>query len=327
MVCGQRIFAAGDFGKRAIRACATFTDRKSPSQPVASFNSDGAAGLISDMLLYQKQPRLALLNPVRVLEDLYRHRELLWQLTWRNIEMQHKGSLFGLSWSILSPLLLFGVYAFVFIAVFDSRFGVVPTETRADYAIGLFLGMALLQLFQEMLTTAPLLVLQNPNYVKKVVFPLEILPVSAFGAALFRCLVALSLALLAVAIWGPGVRLSACWLVVILGLLMLLALGVAWMLSALGVFFRDLGPLMQFAAVLFTFMSGVFYSLSAVPTAFSLLRFNPLLIIVESGRNAVLWGLAPNPALLVFLTLVCAGVCVLGYLVFKLLKPAFADIV
>lgn len=241
--------------------------------------------------------------------------------------MQHKGSFFGLAWSVFSPLLLFGVYAFVFLVVFDSRFGVIAGETRSDYAIGLFLGMALLQLFQEMLTTTPFLIMQNPNYVKKVVFPLEILPVSAFGAALFRCLVSLALVLIAAAIWGPGLRLTAGWLVVLVLLLMLFSLGIAWMLSALGVFFRDLGPLMQFAAVLLTFMSGVFYSLHAVPASFRFLRFNPLLVFVETGRGVVLWNLPPSATDLGYLSLISIVTCIAGYAVFQTLKPAFADIV
>jgi lipopolysaccharide transport system permease protein len=278
------------------------------------------------MLLYQRESWFTLLNPVSITADLYRHRVLLWQFICRNIELQHKGSFLGIAWSMLSPLLLFAVYAFVFLIVFDGRFGVVPTETRADFAIGLFLGLSLAQLFQETLTTAPLLVVQNPNYVKKVVFPLEILPVAAVGAALFRCLVSLGLVVLAGAIWGPGIALTACWLPVIVGLLVLLSLGVAWTLSALGVFLRDLAQLAQFFAVLLTFMSGIFYSLGSLPASFSFLSYNPLLVLIDAGRNVLLWHRPPSVPDLTYVGLVSVLLCLIGHLIFAALKPAFSDV-
>lgn len=278
------------------------------------------------MLLYQKESWMTLVNPWRITEKLYRHRVLLWQFVWRNIELQHKGSFLGLAWSMLSPLLLFAVYAFVFLVVFDARFGVVPTETRADYAIGLFLGLSLSQLFQEALTTAPMMVVQNPNYVKKVVFPLEILPVAAVGAALFRCLVSLGLVALAGAIWGPGLDAAAWWLPVLVGLLVLFSIGVAWMLSALGVFLRDLAPLMQFFGVLLTFMSGVFYSLGKLPASFSFLRYNPLLVLIDTGRNVLLWHLPPSTGDLIYVGVISAAFCLAGHWIFSTLKPAFSDV-
>ncbi len=115
------------------------------------------------MLLYQKESWGSLLSPLGLVRKLHRQRALLRQFTWRNIEIQHKGSALGLVWSVLSPLLLFAVYAFVFIAIFHSRYGTVPWETGADYAIALFLSLALFQLFQEMLVFSPLVVVQNPN--------------------------------------------------------------------------------------------------------------------------------------------------------------------
>ena len=278
------------------------------------------------MLLYQRESWFALLNPVKIVGNLYNHRVLLWQFIWRNIELQHKGSALGLTWSLLSPLLLFGAYAFVFLAVFDGRFGISATETRLDYAIGLFLGLALLQLFQETMMTAPLVVVQNPNYVKKVVFPLEILPLAAFGGAFFRCLLAIMLVLLAVAIWGPGLSITVLWLPLIVGLLALLSLGLAWTLSALGVFLRDLAPLMQFFSVLLMFMSGVFYSLNRIPPAFSFLRYNPLLLIVEMSRSVVLWHQAPAVGDLIYIGFLSVFFCLVGHLLFCVVKPAFSDV-
>lgn len=278
------------------------------------------------MLLYQKESWWKLVNPIAIVRRLHSYRVLLWQFVRRNIELQHKGSALGIVWSLLSPLLLFGVYAFVFIAIFKGRFGEVPTETAADYAIGLFLGLTLLGLFQETMTGAPTVVVQNPNYVKKVVFPLEILPVAAFGAALFRMLVALALVIVAVAIWGPGIAATAWWLLVLVPLLVLLSLGFAWLLAALGVFLRDLAPLMQFFSVLLMFMSGAFYSIDRIPAAFSFLRYNPLLIIVAASRRVLLWHQPPAEGALVYVGVVSVFFCLAGHWLFCLLKPTFADV-
>jgi lipopolysaccharide transport system permease protein len=278
------------------------------------------------MLLYQKEPWAATLNPVNIAGKLYSHRILLGQFIWRNIELQHKGSMLGVVWSILSPLLLFGVYGFVFIFVFEGRFGVVSTETRIDYAIGLFLGLTMLQLFQETMTVTPTVIVQNPNFVKKVVFPLEVLPVAALGAALFRCLVALVLVVLATEIWGSGLSSTVWWLPVLVVLLGIFSMGVAWILSALGVFLRDLAPLMQFCSVLLMFISGVFYSVSKIPEAFSFLRFNPLAVFLETSRGALLWNVSPTSAELVCLGAISMVTCLVGYALFANLKSAFADV-
>jgi lipopolysaccharide transport system permease protein len=278
------------------------------------------------MLLYQRDSWSSLLNPVELANKLYKQRVLLRQFTWRNIEMQHKGSKLGLVWSVLSPLLLFGAYAFVFVVIFKGHFGVTATETRADYAIGLFLSLALLQLFQEALTVSPTIIVQTPNYVKKVVFPIEILPVAVFGAALFRCIVSILFVTVACVFWGPGLSSSAWWLPCILIMLGLLSLGIGWIVAALGVFLRDMVPLMQFFSVLLMFMSAVFYSSDQIPNALSFLRFNPLLITIETSRDVLLWHVQPTMGNLVYLGIVSAGTCIFGHALFCALKPAFADV-
>jgi lipopolysaccharide transport system permease protein len=278
------------------------------------------------LLLYQKESWGSLVSPIELVRKLYRYRVLLRQFTWRNVELQHKGSILGLVWSVLSPLLLFAVYGFVFVVIFNSRYGAVPTETRKDYAIALFLSLSLFQIFQETLVTAPSAILQNPNFVKKVVFPIEILPVSYFGAALFRCLVSLVLVVIACAVWGPGLGETALWLPVIVVLLGLLSLGVGWILAALGVFLRDLTPLMQFFSLLLMFMSAVFYSSAKIPAGLSFLRFNPMLIIVESGRDVLLWHIQPDPLNLAYLGILSIATCLLGHALFCAVKPAFADV-
>ena len=192
--------------------------------------------------------------------DLWQHRELLWQFTLRNVELRHRGSHLGLIWSFLNPLLMLGLYVMVFGYIFGGKFGIVPNETRVDYALGIFAGLTLLHFISEILTTSPAIIVGNPNFVKKVVFPLEILPAAAVGAALFHLLISLGLALAAVAIAGVPFSAAALWLPVILLPLVLLGLGVAWFFSALGVFLRDIGQIMQFLSMALMWCSGVFFS-------------------------------------------------------------------
>ncbi len=252
---------------------------------------------------------------------------MLSQLTWRNFALQHRGSYLGLAWSVISPLMIFGVYAFVFIAIFHGRYGVVPTERDADYAIGLLLSLTLLQLIQEVLAVTPYAVLQNANYVKRVVFPLAILPAAAFGGALLRFLVSIAIVLIATLLFGPPLSAAAWWFPVISLMLCLLSLGLSWFLAAVGVFLRDLGPFTQSFSILLMFMSGVFYSLKQIPAHFRFLRFNPILIALECSRGALLWKIAPSSADMIYLGVVSAGTCAGGYALFRYLRPAFADVI
>ena len=255
------------------------------------------------------------------------HRRLIRQFARRYIEMRHKGSLFGVLWSVLNPLLVLAVYSFVFVIVFRGSFGVSPSESRWDYAIGIFIGLAISQLFLEALTASPQLIVSNPNYVKKVVFPLEILPVSATSASLFHCVVSLALALLATALAGNGLHAGCLWLPVLLVPVLFMSLGAAWLMAALGVFLRDLTFITQFLNLVIMFLSGVFYSPQRIPEAYGFLRWNPLLIAVDVTRNAVLWNMPP--ALDQLLYLYAVGIMSLcgGYILFTRLKPAFADVV
>jgi len=162
------------------------------------------------------------------------------------------------------------------------------------------------------------------------VFPLEILPASNVLGAVFHMLISLALLLLGIALFGPGLTLNAIWLPVILLPIVLLMLGVGWFFSALGVFFRDVGQLMQFLTMALMFSSAVFYPASRIsagsPIAWSILRFNPLLLAIELARDAALWDRPLNFNHLVYINVVGLGACYLGYLAFRRMKPAFADV-
>lgn len=265
-------------------------------------------------------------SPLAFASDLWRQRELLWQFTLRNVELRHKGSHLGLIWSFLNPLLMLGLYVLVLGFIFGGHFGVVPDESKMDYGLGIFLSLTLFQFVAEVLAISPTVIVGNPNFVKKVVFPLEILPAANVGAALFHMLISLGLALLGLLMFGRGIPLSTLWLPVIILPLILLGLGIGWFFSAFGVFFRDTGQIVQFLSTALMWASGVFFSAQKYPAYWPWLRFNPLLLAIDLARDAALWARPVNYHHLAYLYVVGFIACSLGYFAFRKMKPAFADV-
>lgn len=258
--------------------------------------------------------------------DFVRHRELLWQFTVRNVELRHRGSYLGLVWSVLNPLLMLALYVLVFGYIFSGSFG-RPGETRLEFGLGIFLGLTIFHFVSEVIATAPGVVVNNPNFVKKVVFPLEVLAAANVGGAFIHLLIGLALVLAGVVFVGPGLSLSALWLPVILFPLVLLCLGLTWLLAALGVFLRDIAQLMQALSQVLLFASAVFYPLSKIPgPAWAILRYNPVLLGINLARDVVLWQQPMNTTHLVYLYGTGLAACFVGHAVFRRLKPAFADV-
>jgi lipopolysaccharide transport system permease protein len=258
---------------------------------------------------------------------LWRQRSLLLQFTLRNVELRHKGSHLGLVWSVLNPLLMLGLYVFVFGYVFGGSFREIPNETRLDYALAIFLGLTLFHLVAEILGNAAGIIAANPNFVKKVVFPLEVLPAAQVGASAFHMGISFSLVVLGIATVGPGLSLNSLWMPLIILPLVLLALGLAWFLAAAGVFFRDLGQIVGVLSIGIMFASAIFYPSSQIPpTAWAILKFNPILLAVELARDSLMWHHAINLNHLGYLWVIGIGGGVGGYWCFRRLAPAFADV-
>jgi lipopolysaccharide transport system permease protein len=264
-------------------------------------------------------------SPWAFATDLWRQRELLWQFTLRNVELRHKGSHLGLVWSFLNPLLMLALYVVALGYIFGGKYGIIPNETRVDYGLGIFLSLTLFHFISEVLAMSPSLIIGNPNFVKKVVFPLEILPAANVGAALFHMLISLVLVLLSLLLFGHGIPLSALWLPVIIFPLILLGLGISWFFSALGVFFRDISQVMGFLSMALLWSSGVFFSAEKY-SAWVYLRFNPLLLAIDLARDVALWNRPLNYHHLVYLYATGLVACILGHLAFRKMKPAFADV-
>lgn len=261
-------------------------------------------------------------------KSLLQHRQLIWQMTQREVVGRYKGSMMGLAWSFFNPIFMLVVYTFVFSVVFNARWGGhAGGESKTQFAVVLFVGMIVHGLFAEVLNRAPGLILANVNYVKKVVFPLEILPVVALGAALFHSLISLSVLLLAYIVFNGYLQWTVVFLPLVLLPLIVLTTGVAWMLASLGVFLRDVGQTIGILTMILMFLSPVFYPVSSLPVAFRpWMMANPLTFIIEQARDVLVWGRMPDWLGLAVYTLIAVAVAWLGFAWFQKTRKGFADV-
>ncbi|WP_414450236.1 ABC transporter permease [Burkholderia sp. 22PA0099] len=272
--------------------------------------------------------RAFLTTPHSLFGSIARNAPLIWQMTKREVVGRYRGSMFGLAWSFFNPLLMLAVYSFVFSFVFKSRWGAGGVDQdRAQFAMMLFVGMTIHGLFAECVNRAPTLILNNPSYVKKIVFPLEILPIVALLSAFFHTLVSLVVLLAGFAIFRHFIFATALYLPLVLLPLMLLSLGVAWFLAATGVFVRDVGQITGLFTMVLMFLSPVFYPASALPEKYRFwLELNPLTLFIEQSRAVLLAGQAPDFASLGVAVLGGAVVACAGFKYFQLMRKGFADV-
>ena len=267
--------------------------------------------------------------PIAAQAALSKKRDLWWQFTVRAVESRYRGSYLGILWAVLNPLLMLSIYFVVFGIIFGGHFRAPSVESLKDYAIAMFLGLTLYQLLADTLCTGPLLVTGNPNLVKKVVFPLEILPAAQSAGLWFNLAIGLVLALGGWLVIGNSLSASGLLLLpVVVAPLLLLCAGLAWLLAGLGVFFRDLAQAMPFVAQVIMYSSAVFYPTSRIPAAFwSVLKWNPFLQTVVLSRQAVLWHGPVNLPALGYTYAAGIAVFAAGRWVFAKLRPAFADVI
>ena len=252
--------------------------------------------------------------------------DLIIQLTKRDILSRYRGSFLGLIWTFLNPLLLLLIYTFVFSVVFKAKFG-LSGETGVDFAIILFSGLILHQFLAECAIQSMALVVGNPTYVTKVVFPLEILSVVSVLSSLFNAFISLVILLLAFL----AVRHFVNWTVVFLPIVLLpfvvLGLGVSWLLSSLSVYIRDLGQVVGFVVMLLLFVSPIFYPVSALPPALHApVMLNPLTFIIGQVREVVIFGRLPHWSGLGLYTSFSLAAVWLGYAWFQKTRKGFADV-
>ena len=261
-------------------------------------------------------------------KSLWRNRQLIVQMTKREVIVRYQGSAFGLAWSFLNPLFMLVIYTFVFSEIFKSRWsGMGGDDSKTQFAVVLFVGMIVLSLFSEVLNRAPGLILSNVNFVKKVVFPLEILPVIAMGAALFHTFVSLGVLLITFVVFNGYLHWTAIFIAVVILPLVILTIGLAWILASLGVFVRDVGQSIGIVTTVLMFLSPVFYPVTAVPERFTpFILANPLTFIIEQAREVLIWGHQPDWFGLSIYTLLAVFIAWAGYAWFQKTRKGFADV-
>ena len=262
-----------------------------------------------------------------VFTSLWANRSLVGQLVRREFESRFRGSFLGLLWAILQPLCLLAVYTFVFSQVFKARWS-VDAGDPAPFALVLFAGLIIFNLFSEAFNRAPQLILQNPSYIKRVVFPLEVLPWVTLLSGLITALISAALLMVFYLFCFGAPPLSGLYVPLLLVPLCLGTLGAVWFLSSVGVYLRDIQHGTAIITTVLMFLSPIFYPISAVPERFrDLIFLNPLTGIIENIRGALFLGQPPSTASLLGLTVASWAFAAAGYWWFMRLRRGFADVV
>lgn len=265
--------------------------------------------------------------PQEMVVSLWRNRGLVKVLIQREVLGRYQGSVLGILWSFFNPVFMLAVYTFVFSVVFKARWGIAGSESKAEFALVLFAGMLMFNLLAECVSRAPNLILANVSYVKKVVFPLEILPWVSLGAALFHMLISFAvwLVFFCVILGVPPFTIMLFPLLLVpFGLLIL---GISWFFASLGVYLRDVAHVIGIAITALMFLTPIFYPLSAIPESYRrILYLNPLTFIIDQTRDLLIFGRGMawgNYWLLMLFSLLLAW---LGFSWFQKTRKGFADV-
>lgn len=265
-------------------------------------------------------------SPIQLVQSLKRHKALIISLIQRDVTGRYQGSIMGIMWSLITPVLMLCIYLIVFGVIFNPRSS-NNHSSLGEVALSLFCGMLIHSLFAECLGRAPGIIVAQPNYVKKVVFPLETLTVIALGSALFHHLISLLVLLMFVLVLNGAIPATAWLLPVAVLPVVLLGAGISWLISALAVFLRDIGQITGLLGTILLFLSPVFYKSASIPEPYrGLMQFNPLTIPIELSRDVLLNGVFPGWTAVAIHTVASAIFCWLSYACFQKLRKGFADV-
>ncbi|MBA2943248.1 ABC transporter permease [Paenibacillus sp. CGMCC 1.16610] len=262
-----------------------------------------------------------------IFSTLWAHYELIKQFTKREIASRYKGSLLGIVWSLITPIIMLFIYTFVFSEIFKSRW-TVDNDNKLQFALIVYCGLIIFNIFAEVTTRAPSLILNNPNYVKKVIFPLEILPVVSMLSALFQGSISYIILIIGILINQGTISISLILLPILIIPFLLFLVGITWILAAFGVYFRDIGQIIGLAIQGIMLLTPIFYPISVVPDKYLMIyHLNPLVYIVEDTRKVLIWGQFPSWYSLSLSFLIGFVFFVIGYNFFKRTKGGFSDVI
>ncbi len=261
-----------------------------------------------------------------IFRPLTRHTHLLLQISKRGIQSRYRGSVLGMFWSLLTPLLMLLVYSFVFSVVFKAKWD-HPGAEDANFGVILFSGMIIHALFSEPMVLSSTSISGNSQYVKKVVFPLEIMPWSTTIVALFQALVSFFILIVFMLISGMTIHPTLLFFPIVVAPLVLFSVGLGWILSSLTVFIRDIAQLVGIVSTISLFISPVFYPVDRLPSIWqSVIYLNPISHIVDQMRRIAIYGEMPDWGGLALYTLVALFMAWLGLALFQRLRAGFADV-
>ena len=261
-----------------------------------------------------------------MLRSVLRHRNLIVQMTKREVIGRYRGSMLGIAWSFFNPLIMLAVYTVVFSAIFQAKWG-VGSDSKTEFALVLFVGMIVHGILAESMNNSPSLILRNVSYVKKVVFPLEILPWIVMGSTLFHAFISLVVWVLFYAVVNHSMQWTVVFLPLVFFPLFFFSLGVSWMLASLGVYIRDIGQMTSILTTILLFMSPIFYPASRLPEPYqTIIYLNPLTFVIEQARDVLMWGNMPNWFGMGMAYLVSLLVAWLGFAWFQKTRQGFADV-
>jgi lipopolysaccharide transport system permease protein len=254
--------------------------------------------------------------------------ELLRQLLIREISESVKGSFLGVLWLVFNPLLSMALYVVVFGVLFGGNFGRVENESSLSYAVGVYIGITLVNLVNETISKATYNLYQNSNLIKKVAFPVELLPVVQTAGSTFTLAINCLLWLVMAVFFGSTLSWGVLYLPLILFPLIGMSLGLAAFISSLSVYFRDLQHLTSVVTQIIFWSSGVFFSANKVmevPILWTYLKWNPVLLGIENVRSVVLWNVSPDWNQVIFLYAIAVISLCFGFFVFSRLRAGFSD--
>lgn len=271
----------------------------------------------------------SLLNPILMIRSLYKNRELIWNLSKRELRSTYQSSFLGALWPVILPLMMLLIYTFVFSVVFQAKWSTNPGQEAppGEFALVLFAGLTPFNFFSAVTLRSPGLILSVPNYVKKVVFPLDILPVVIVVTAFITSLINVGLILIGSLLIFRSLSLTAFLLPLAYIPLILITLGLGWFLSSLGVFVRDVGQAVSIVIQVLLFVTPIFYSANQVPGALRfLVILNPLSAIIDGFRRVLIWNETLDWGAWGMVTLFSVVVATLGFAWFSATKRAFSDV-
>jgi len=267
------------------------------------------------------------INPIRIVRSLWNHRDLITSFSKREVLLKYRGSFLGILWSFLNPLLMLLVYTFVFSEIFNAKWN-TASDSKIEFAIIIFCGLITFSIFGDVVSRSPNLILGNTNYVKKVVFPLEILPVVALGSAIINSLISLFILVLCIGVFMNEIHWTLIFIPLVLSPLLLISLGLGWLLSSLGVYFRDITQVVTIAVQALMLLSPIMYPATMIPKDLLFIYYlNPIGYVVEDMRRIMIWGQLPEWNSLGIELLIGILVFYLGYIWFQKTKAGFSDVI